>query len=81
MSIETRNRLIRYGAAALAVINLIALFVFNYGLKDPSFGKQDYHAYLGEETGIQDDREAEGAETDEESPQDDSSDTSETSEE
>ena len=61
MNIETRHRIIRYGAAALAVINLIVLFVFNYGLKDPSFGSTDYHAYLGEETGIQNDTEAEAA--------------------
>ncbi len=63
MSSETKTRLIHCIIAGLAVANLIALFVFNYGLKDPSFEKTDYHSYLGEETGIQDDRDEE---TDEE---------------
>ncbi len=63
MNVETRTRLIHLIVAGLAAANLIALFVFNYGLKDPSFENTDYHSYLGEETGIQDDR---GEETEEE---------------
>ena len=57
MSNETRSRLIRYSIAGLAVINLIALFVFNYGLKDPSFDSNtDYHSYLEDDNAITDDR-------------------------
>ncbi len=67
MSTETKTRLIHYTIASLAIINLIALFVFNYGLKDPSFEDTDYHSYLGEETGIQDDRGEESEEEQEES--------------